>query len=187
MGVCGSIAAYKACEVVRGLSRAGVEVRVVLTASAARFVAPLTFAVLSRGPVHEDAFDPRAWDMAHLSLAAWAERVVVAPATADFIARLAAGRAGGLLEALLLSTRAPAALCPAMDAGMWEHPATRENVERLKRRGCDFWGPERGPLASGKTGLGRLLAPEKIVARTLGLPQLSAADPEKNDRRLGEG
>ncbi|MBI4425742.1 MAG: bifunctional 4'-phosphopantothenoylcysteine decarboxylase/phosphopantothenoylcysteine synthetase, partial [Elusimicrobia bacterium] len=128
LGVCGSIAAYKACEIVRGLAKAGAEVKVAATANALRFVTPLTLSVLSRGPVYQDPFDPAAWDMAHLSLASWASRIVVAPASADFLSRLARGGAGGLLESLILSTKAPVALCPAMDTEMWEHQATRSNV-----------------------------------------------------------
>jgi len=167
LGVSGSIAAYKACLIVRELVKAGAEVKVAATANALRFVSPLTLSVLSRGPVYHDAFDPAAWDMAHLSLASWAGRVVIAPASADLIARLAAGSAGGLLEALVLSTKAPVAVCPAMDSEMWEHPATRANVERLRGWGCEVWGPAEGELASGKTGPGRLLDPVEIAARAL--------------------
>ena len=167
LGISGSIAAYKACLIIRGLVKAGAEVKVAATANALRFVTPLTLSVLSRGPVHSDGFDPQAWDMAHLNLASWATRVVIAPATVDLIARLAVGRASGLLEALVLSTRAPIAICPAMDSEMWEHPATRANVERLRGWGCEFWGPVEGELASGKIGIGRLMEPSEIVERAL--------------------
>ena len=101
--------------------------------------------------------------MAHLSLASWANRVVIAPATADILARLAAGRAEGLLDSLVLSFRGAVAVCPAMDSEMWEHAATRRNVETLKSYGYAVWGPEKGALASGKTGWGRLLNPAEIV------------------------
>ena len=167
VGVCGSIAAYKACEVIRGLVKAGAEVRVVATRNALRFVTPLTLSALARGPVHHDPFDPSAWEMAHLSLASWAQRIVVAPASADFLARLAAGRSGGLLEALILSAKVPVALCPAMDTEMWEHPATRANAARAREYGYELWGPESGELASGRTGMGRLLEPGEIVRRAL--------------------
>lgn len=167
LGVCGSIAAYKACWIVRGFVKAGAEVKVVATANALRFVTPLTLSVLSQGPVYQDAFDPAAWDMAHLSLASWASRVVVAPASADFIARLAQGRSGGLLEALVLSTKAPVALCPAMDTEMWDHAATQANVARAKGFGYQVWGPAEGELASGRVGMGRLLEPSKIVSLAL--------------------
>lgn len=168
LGVCGSIAAYKACELVRGLALAGVETRVVMTPAAARFVTPLSLGALSRGRVYQEAADPELWEMAHLSLASWAERVLVAPATADFLSRLSHGRAAGLLEALILSTRAPVALCPAMDADMWLHPATQASVEKLKSFGYEIWGPADGPLASGRSGPGRLLEPQEIVSRLLG-------------------
>lgn len=167
LGVSGSIAAYKACEIVRGLVKAGAEVKVVATANALRFVAPLTLSVLSRGPVYHDPFDPAAWNMAHLSLASWASRVVVAPASADLMARLAAGRSGGLLESLILSTKAPVAICPAMDAEMWEHRATQGNAVRLGELGYELWGPVEGELASGRVGMGRLLDVSDIVSRTL--------------------
>lgn len=175
LGVCGSIAAYKACLVVRGLTKAGVAVKVVMTPSAERFVTPLTLGTLSRGPVFKDLFDPQLWDMAHLSLASWADLVLIAPATADCLARLAAGRAGGLLEGLVLAASGgndrrsprPVALCPAMDTEMWEHPATRGNVERLASYGYSIWGPASGDLASGRVGMGRLLEPDDIVRRAL--------------------
>ena len=167
LGVSGSIAAYKACELVRGLVKAGAEVKVVATANALRFVTPLTLSVLSRGPVYHDPFDPAAWDMAHLSLASWASRVVIAPASADLIARLAAGRAGGLLESLGLSTKARVAVCPAMDTEMWEHRATQANAARLRELGYEVWGPVEGELASGRTGMGRLLDVSEIVAKAL--------------------
>lgn len=167
LGVSGSIAAYKACEIARGLVKAGAEVKIAATENALRFVTPLTLSVLSRGPVTHEPFDPAAWDMAHLSLASWATRVVVAPASADLLARLAAGRSGGLLEALVLSTKAPVAVCPAMDTEMWEHKATRANVERLRSFGYEVWGPASGELASGRVGMGRLLEPSEIVERAL--------------------
>lgn len=167
LGVSGSIAAYKSCEVIRGLVKAGAEVKVVVTANAVRFVTPLTLSVLSRNPVYQDAFDPQAWDMAHLSLASWASRVVIAPASADLIARLAGGRSCGLLEALVLSTKAPVAIVPAMDTEMWVHRATRANVARAKELGYEIWGPVKGELASGRIGMGRLLEPAEIVARAL--------------------
>lgn len=168
LAVTGSIAAYKAAEIARGLVKAGAEVRCVLTPTAAKFVSPLTLSVLCRHPVYENAADPALWEMAHLSLAAWADRVVVAPATADMLARLAAGRAEGLVDALVLSCeRGAVAVAPAMDNEMWEHPATVRNIEILKSYGYGVWGPGRGPLASGKVGWGRLLEPAEIVRRCL--------------------
>lgn len=167
LGVSGSIAAYKACLVVRALVRAGCEVRCAATQNALRFVSPLTLAALSRAPVVTDLMDPAQWDMAHLSLAAWAERVLVAPATADTLARLAAGRACGPVDATVLSTKAPVFIAPAMDTEMWEHPATRSNVERLRSYGYTMLGPVSGELASGRVGMGRLMEPEELVRRVL--------------------
>ena len=167
LGVTGSIAAYKSAAIVRGLVKKGIEVRCVLTPNAANFVTPLTLAALSRHSVALAPHDPALWEMAHLSLASWADLVLVAPATADFLARLAQGRAEGLLDSLILSTRAVVALCPAMDTEMWEHPATQANVARLSGYGYKVWGPAKGELASGKIGLGRLLEPDEIVRLVL--------------------
>ncbi|MBI4062196.1 MAG: hypothetical protein HY403_12300 [Elusimicrobia bacterium] len=167
LGVTGSIAAYKAPLIVRGLVAKGAEVRCVLTPSAARFVAPLALAAVSRNPVAQTLLDPSLWEMAHLSLAGWADVVLIAPATADFMARLAQGRAEGLLDALVLSTKAPVVVCPAMDREMWEHRATKANLARVKALGYRVLGPARGPLASGKVGNGRLVEPDEIVRRVL--------------------
>ncbi|MBI3296899.1 MAG: hypothetical protein HYZ75_01955 [Elusimicrobia bacterium] len=167
LGVTGSIAAYKACLIVRGLIKAGCEVRCAATQNALKFVSPLTLAALSRAPVVTDLMDPAHWDMAHLSLASWAERVLVAPATADSLARLAVGRAAGPVDATVLSTKAPVFIAPAMDTEMWEHPATAANAKRLASYGYTMLGPVSGPLASGRVGMGRLMDPEEIVRRVL--------------------
>ncbi len=163
LGVTGSIAAFKAPAIVRGLVKKGVEVRCVLTPNAAHFVTPLTLAALSKNPVAQSMHDPSLWEMAHLSLSGWADLVVVAPATADIIARLAQGRAEGLLDSLVLSSEVPVAVCPAMDAQMWAHPATRANVRTISGYGYEIWGPAKGELASGKVGVGRMLEPDEIV------------------------
>ena len=163
LGVTGSIAAYKAPLIVRGLVKKGVEVRCVLTPSAAHFVSPLSLATLSKHPVAQAMSDPSLWEMAHLALSSWADLVLIAPATADFIARLAQGRAEGLLDTLVLSTKSPVVVCPAMDAEMWEHPATKANVARIKAYGYRLLGPEKGELASGKVAVGRLVEPGDIV------------------------
>ena len=167
LGVTGSIAAYKAPLIVRGLVKKGVEVRCVLTPTAAQFVSPLTLTTLSKHPVSQSMADPALWEMAHLSLAGWADLVLIAPATADFIARLAQGRAAGLLDTLVLSTKAPVVVAPAMDAEMWEHAATKANVARLKGFGYRLLGPDKGELASGKIGTGRLVEPDEIVRSIL--------------------
>ncbi len=167
LGVSGSIAAYKACELVRGFIKAGAEVRVVITESGAKFVSPLTLATLSKNPVVEDLFDPKNWDMAHLSLAGWADVVVVAPATADTISRLACGSSGGPVEAVVLSAQVPVFVAPAMDTEMWEHPATQANVQTLKKYGYSLLGPVEGELASGRVGMGRLMEPAEIISAVL--------------------
>jgi phosphopantothenoylcysteine decarboxylase/phosphopantothenate--cysteine ligase len=167
LGITGSIAAYKACLIVRGLVKAGAEVRCILTESAEKFVSPLTLTTLSRHPVCLDMFDRSHWDMAHLSFASWAERVLLAPATAETIARLAQGRAGTPIDATVLATKAPVAVAPAMDADMWAHPATRANVARLREYGYAIWGPVSGQLASGREGPGCLMDPDEIVRRVL--------------------
>lgn len=167
LGVTGSIAAYKAPMIVRGLVKKGIEVRCVLTPNAAHFVAPLALATVSKNPVAQSLHDPALWEMAHLSLASWADLVLIAPATADFIARLAQGRAEGLLDSLVLSTEAPVVVCPAMDAEMWAHAATKRNLATIKEYGYRVLGPEKGELASGKIGHGRLVEPDEIVRSVL--------------------
>lgn len=167
LGVTGSIAAYKAPLIARALIKKGVEVRCVLTPNAAQFVTAQTLMTLTGHPVAQSIHDPALWSMAHLSLASWADLVLIAPATADFIARLAHGRAEGVLDALVLSTKSPVVVCPAMDAEMWEHPATKANVAALKGFGYKLLGPEKGELASGKVGWGRLVEPDDVVRAVL--------------------
>lgn len=165
LGVTGSIAAYKAPELVRALTKAGHEVRCALTPNGARFVSALALATLSKHKVYESLYDPGLYEMAHLTLASWADVVLIAPASADFIARLAHGRAEGLLDGLVLSTKSRVVVCPAMDAEMWEHKATQANVSAIKGYGYQVWGPEKGELASGKVGVGRLMDPAEIVKK----------------------
>ena len=165
LGVSGGIAAYKACELTRRLRDSGAEVRVVLTANAARFVTPLTFQALSGNAVRSDLWDENAeMGMGHLELARWAQRVLIAPASADVIAKLAHGFADDLLTTLCLATEAPLAIAPAMNHRMWLHPATQANIETLRARGVSVLGPDDGPLAEGESGPGRLMEPQAIVA-----------------------
>jgi len=165
LGVSGGIAAYKAAELTRRLRDAGAEVRVVLTENAARFVTPLTFQALSGQPVRSGLWDEAAEAaMGHIELARWAQRIVIAPASADLIARLAHGLAGDLLSTLCLASAAPLALAPAMNQQMWAHAATQANVEMLRRRGVDMLGPAAGSQACGEFGAGRLLEADTIVA-----------------------
>ncbi len=164
LGVSGGVAAYKAADLVRRLRHEGAEVRVVLTPAGAEFVRPLTFQALSGHPVRTALFDPaHEAAMGHIELARWADMVLVAPATADFIARLAAGMADDLLSTLSLATAAPIALAPAMNHLMWAAPATRENVATLTRRGVRLFGPAEGPQACGEAGPGRMLEPDQLV------------------------
>lgn len=167
--VCGGIAAYKAAELVRRLRDAGAEVRVAMTANAQQFVGTATFQAVSGEPVRTSLWDPAAEAaMGHLELASWADRVVVVPATADIIARLAHGFADDLVTTLCLATEAPLAIAPAMNHRMWRHPATQANVETLRDRGVQVIGPDDGPLAEGESGPGRLREPDAIVAELAG-------------------
>lgn len=166
LGVTGGIAAYKSALLLRGLVQAGAEVRVVMTASAQAFVTPLTFQALCGRPVSTELLDPtQEAAMDHISLARWADLVLVAPATANFIARLAHGFASDLLSTLCLATTAPIALAPAMNQGMWLNAATQANVETLTGRGCLLWGPGEGEQACGESGPGRMLEPELLLDR----------------------
>jgi len=170
LGVAGGIAAYKAVEVCRQLVDAGVHVAPVLTADAQRFVGPLTFTAVASEPARVDLFDAPE-PMPHTHLGQHADLVLVAPATASLLAKAAAGIGDDLLTATLLATRAPVLLAPAMHTEMWEHPAVRANVATLTGRGVALVGPDRGHLAGGDTGPGRLAEPDAILtaaARVLG-------------------
>ena len=177
LGVSGGIAAYKSAELVRRLRDAGAEVRVVLTENAARFVSPLTFQALSGQPVRSGLWDEAAEAaMGHIELARWAQRIVIAPASADLIARLAHGFADDLLTTLCLASAAPLAVAPAMNQQMWAHAATQANVAALRQRGVDLLGPAAGDQACGEFGPGRLLEADTIVAEIAALhgPKLLA-------------
>ena len=162
--VSGGIAAYKALELVRRLRDEGAAVRVVMTQAATRFVGELSFQALSGEPVHQDLLDARAEAaMGHIELARWADAVVVAPATADFIARLRYGLADDLAAAVCLASAAPLLLAPAMNQQMWHNPATQENFRALAARGTESVGPDSGSQACGETGPGRMAEPPAIV------------------------
>ena len=165
LGVTGSIAAYKACELIRLFVRNGDDVTVVMTKAATEFVTPLTFQTLSRNPVFVDQFAPPvSWKPEHISLAEMADLVVVAPATANMIAKMRHGLADDLLSATLLATRAPIAVAPAMNTGMWENPVTQENLAALRQRGVTVIEPGDGELACGVKGKGRMMEPDRIFA-----------------------
>jgi len=177
VAVTGGIAAYKVPELVRALVRAGFAVRCATTANAAQFVTPLVLQTLSGESVRTELFDrEQEGRIDHIALADWAELVVVAPATANALAKLATGIADDLVSTLLLATRAPVLVAPAMNVNMWQHPATQANVATLRERGVRFVGPERGALACGWEGEGRMAEPAQIAAeaeRCLGAPTLA--------------
>ncbi|MEM0955763.1 MAG: bifunctional phosphopantothenoylcysteine decarboxylase/phosphopantothenate--cysteine ligase CoaBC [Pseudomonadota bacterium] len=165
LGVTGGIAAYKSAQLVRDLREAGARVRVVMTQGATEFITPLTLQALSGEPVHLELLDAEAEaGMGHIELARWADLVVVAPATADFLSRLAQGRADDLLTTLCLATPAPRLLAPAMNQQMWRDEATSANVAILQSRGLIFTGPAEGTQACGDVGPGRMQEPADIVA-----------------------
>jgi phosphopantothenoylcysteine decarboxylase/phosphopantothenate--cysteine ligase len=160
LGVTGGIAAYKSAELTRLLRETGAEVRVAMTPAACAFVAPLTFQALSGHPVGLNLLEaPEGAAMEHIDLARWADAVLVAPATADFLARLRLGMADSLLAALCLATQAPLAVAPAMNQAMWRHPATQDNLAVLRERGVYVFGPDEGAQACGDVGPGRMLEP----------------------------
>ncbi|MDZ7804786.1 MAG: bifunctional phosphopantothenoylcysteine decarboxylase/phosphopantothenate--cysteine ligase CoaBC [Thiohalophilus sp.] len=164
LGVTGSIAAYKAADLVRRLREAGAEVRVVMTDGACEFVTPMTFQAVSGQPVHRHLLDADAEAaMGHIELARWADAIVVAPASADFLARLVQGRADDLLSTVCLASEVPLAVAPAMNAHMWANPATVDNIRTLQKRGVLLIGPEEGEQACGDVGAGRMSEPATIV------------------------
>ncbi len=164
LGVSGSIAAYKAADLASKLTQAGALVDVVMTASSVKFIAPLTFQSITHRPAVTDIFDPKsAMGIDHVEIAERADVVVVAPATANSIAKLAWGLADDAVSTTVLATRAPVVVCPAMDGNMYDNPATQENLDRLRSRGITVAGPGRGRLASGLSGMGRLLETPEIL------------------------
>jgi len=164
IGVTGSIAAYKAAEITRELKREGANVRVIMTDGACEFITPLTLQALSGNPVHTGLLDTDAEAaMGHIELARWADSLVIAPASADSIARLVQGRADDLLGACALATPAPVFVAPAMNQEMWAKAATQENIHVLQQRGITILGPDSGSQACGDIGAGRLLEPSEII------------------------
>ena len=168
LGVTGGIAAYKSAEIVRRLKERGAEVQVVMTGAARQFVTPLTFQALSGRSVRTDLWDEAAEAaMGHIELARWADRILVAPASADFLARLAHGLASDLLTTLCLATDAPITVAPAMNRLMWANAATRANMALLAARGIEVIGPAEGDQACGETGLGRMVEPDVLAAAVI--------------------
>ncbi|MGH8309789.1 MAG: bifunctional phosphopantothenoylcysteine decarboxylase/phosphopantothenate--cysteine ligase CoaBC, partial [Steroidobacteraceae bacterium] len=183
LGVTGGIAAYKSPDLVRRVRERGAEVQVVMTAAAREFVTPMTFQAVSGREVRTDLWDTAAEAaMGHIELARWADAVLIAPASASFIARLSTGQADDLLTTLCLATDAPIAIAPAMNRLMWANAATRANVETLRARGVAIFGPGEGDQACGEVGAGRMLEPLEL-ADLLGA-QLTATGPLAGRRVL---
>ncbi len=183
----GGIAAYKSLELVRRLRDAGATVQVAMTAGAQQFVTPLSFQALSGHPPRTTLWDSAAEQaMGHIELARWADRIVIAPATADLLARLAHGNADDLVTTLCLATTAPLTVCPAMNHRMWLHPATQANMAVLRERGVQVIGPEDGPLAEGESGPGRVSEAPTIIAALAGnlAPQAPAKPGRLNGLRV---
>ncbi|MBB4129670.1 bifunctional phosphopantothenoylcysteine decarboxylase/phosphopantothenate--cysteine ligase CoaBC [Xanthomonas sp. 3075] len=174
----GGIAAYKSLELVRRLRDAGAQVQVAMTSGAQQFVTPLSFQALSGQPTRTTLWDSAAEQaMGHIELARWADQVIVAPATADLLARLAHGMADDLVTTLCLATTAPLTVAPAMNHRMWLHPATQANVATLSARGVRVVGPDDGPLAEGESGPGRLAEPAAIIAALVGADAAGSVAP----------
>lgn len=164
LGISGGIAAYKAAELARLLSGAGAEVQVVMTPAAHQFIGAMTLQAITGRPVRDVIFDAaHEAAMGHIELARWAELILVAPASADFLARLHAGMADTLLHTLCLASEAPLAVAPAMNRQMWANPATQTNIKGLRSRGVLVWGPAVGEQACGEVGPGRMLEPAQLM------------------------
>jgi len=180
LGVTGGIAAYKSAEVVRRLQDRGAEVRVVMTPGAEEFLRPLTMQALSGHPVHTGLLDEKAEaGMGHIELARWADLLLIAPASADFIANMVHGRADSLLAAIYLATPAKVAIAPAMNQAMWSHSASVENINNLTRRGVTIIGPESGSQACGDIGPGRMEQPDSIIEQASSLFNSGVLQGEK--------
>ena len=168
IGVTGGIAAYKSAELIRLLRKENAEVRVVMTPAASEFITPMTLQALSGNPVRQSLFDQaHEAAMGHIELARWADLILVAPGSADFMARIAHGLANDLLTTLCLAAEAPLVIAPAMNQAMWRNAATQANRQTLVERGILIWGPDEGSQACGETGLGRMLEPTELLARTV--------------------
>lgn len=169
LGLTGSIAIYKSCELLRQLKEEGAEVYCLMSFGAQKFISPLTFSALSGNPVALEVWDPNLWKMAHLDLADKANLYIIAPASANCLAKLSCGLCDDIITATALAASAPILLAPAMHEGMWKNPSTQANIKKLKIFGYTFIGPEHGELLRGTRGWGRLAEPDQIVAAALKL------------------
>jgi len=164
LGVTGSIAAYKSCDVVNSLRKAGFETKVAMSADACHFITPLTLQTLSGNKVITDMFElPAQWDVCHVSLAEWADLVLIVPASADMIAKLACGSADSIVSAAVLSAKCNILIAPAMNDNMYNHKAVQKNIAALKGLGYKFVGPRRGRLACDRAGIGHIADVSDIV------------------------
>jgi len=182
VGVTGGIAAYKTASLVSLLVRREARVRVVMTENATRFVGPLTFQTLSHNRVITDLFlSAEEWDSQHVVVARWAEALVVAPATASFLGKIAGGISDDILTSTVLATRAPVLLAPAMNGAMWRHPAVQRNVKTLQEMGYSLVGPAEGRLADGTTDIGRMSEPPEIFEALAGMLAEARGGPSGTD------
>jgi phosphopantothenoylcysteine synthetase/decarboxylase len=163
LGICGGIAAYKVCDLINKLRNEGASATCILTENAAKFITPLTLQTLSTNQVYQDMFENAVWDVEHIALAQKADLVVVIPATADTISKLAFGRAEDLLSSVVLATLAPILICPAMNENMWLHPATKKNLQTVKSYKYRILEPRKGRLACGLVGIGCLAELDSIL------------------------
>lgn len=164
LGVTASIAAYKSCDIISSLRKLGYEVKVAMSPDAKHFITPLTLQTLSSNEIVLDMFEPPAkWDVCHISLAEWADLILIAPASADMIAKLACGSAGCILSATVLSSKAKVLIAPAMNDKMYKHKAVQDNIAKLKKFGYKFVGPKRGHLACGYEGMGHIADVADII------------------------
>ncbi len=188
LGISGGIAAYKCAELTRRLIERGAEVRVVMTKAAKEFITPLTMQAVSGHPVADSLLDPAAEaSMGHIELAKWADIVLLAPATADLIARMAAGMGNDLLSTLVLATDSPVAVSPAMNQQMYSNIATQENIATLARRGMHIWGPAAGQQACGDVGMGRMLEPMELVHLCEDFFQANSCEQAEADKKPLQG
>ncbi|QBF83362.1 bifunctional phosphopantothenoylcysteine decarboxylase/phosphopantothenate--cysteine ligase CoaBC [Shewanella maritima] len=185
LGIGGGIAAFKSADLIRRLKERGAEVRVMVTQSAMEFITPLTLQALSGNPVSSDLLDPTAEaSMGHIELARWADAVVIAPATANVIARINAGMADELLTTAVLATSAPVIICPAMNQQMYQNITSQENLANIARKGLTIWGPDSGSQACGEVGPGRMLEPTDIAERLVKYFQPNAQEKPLAGKKL---
>ncbi|MCM8817481.1 MAG: hypothetical protein NC913_08255 [Candidatus Omnitrophica bacterium] len=163
IGICGSIAAYKVPSIIRTLQDSGWNVKIIMTKAATKFITPLTFETISKNQVYTDMFKKDVWEISHISLSDFAKIILVVPATANIIGKVACGIADDLLSSTIMAFSGKVIFAPAMNVRMWENPIVQENVKKLKNLGYVFVGPETGKLADGRTGTGRLADIKKIV------------------------